>query len=131
MNIKAQNSLYAVIILFIIIISGLFTATPKYQVHGIFLPTTSTINQPVNEASVQILKQIPPNAHKVGNIRTMVHFSNTKKTTLNDLYKESIIKAKSLAAKNGSNAIAITMAGRTKSQGPLDGVLIQAIAYKE
>lgn len=130
MNTKAQNVLYASIILLIIITSSLFTSSPKYQVHGIFLPTTSTINKPINNINVHILKNIPSNANKVGHIRTAIHFSNTKTTTLNNLYKESIIKAKSIAAKNGANAIAITMAGRSKTIGPLDSVIIYAIAYK-
>ena len=131
MSNKTQNILYAFILFLTIVICSILSPTPQYRVQGIYLPSSNETYSPIKVSNVTLTQVKVGTSTEVGHINTMVHFNDIKKETLDNLYKLSIQKLKEIAAKNGANKIYITTAGRTQNQGPLDGIIIQAIAYRQ
>jgi hypothetical protein len=100
-------------------------------VSGVLLPsgTASVLANPLPADAVQVLQVLPPSAHVLGVINTMIHFDKADLSTNDRNLQLSIAFAKKQAAAAGANAIVVTEVGLQGLPGdPLNGFVTQSTA---
>lgn len=106
-----QNLLYLIILAMVSVAIIYASPTQINRVHGILLPTRA-LSAPtpisVNRIAVYTPENLPSTYQLIGLINTSIHYTTLSKTALIQDYRQSILKAKSLAAQHGANGIMLT-----------------------